>query len=62
MPRRRTLAAAILAFTRSLLTRFGILPALVSKRRLSGHGQPRARRREVAAEVAAGFQPADFLE
>jgi len=38
--RRRTLAAPILGFTRSVLTRFGILPPLVSKRRLSGTGSP----------------------
>ena len=38
--RRRTLAAPILGFARSVLTRFGILPPLVSKRRLSGTGGP----------------------
>jgi len=36
-----------------VLTRFGILPALVSKRRLSGHGQPLARLFAVAAAVFA---------
>jgi hypothetical protein len=42
VPRRRTLTAPIVGFVRSVLTRFGILPALVSKRRLPGHGQPLA--------------------
>jgi hypothetical protein len=38
--RRRTLATGILPFTRSVLTRFAILAALVSKRRLPGTGSP----------------------
>ena len=36
----RTFAAPILGFAHSVLTRFGILPSLVSKRRLPGTGSP----------------------
>jgi hypothetical protein len=38
--RRRTLTAPLVGFVRSVLTRFGILPSLVSKRRLLGTGGP----------------------
>ena len=38
--RRRTLTAPLVGFVRSVLTRFGILPPLVSKRRLLGTGGP----------------------
>jgi hypothetical protein len=40
MSRRRTFAAGILPSAHSVLTRFGILPARVSKRRLPGTGSP----------------------
>jgi len=55
--RRRTLAAPILGFARSVLTRFGIVPALVSKRRLPGTGSPSlvVPRRPQVFKVAAGL-------
>jgi hypothetical protein len=53
MPSRRTLASGILPFARSVLARFGILPALARKAGSIGIGNP-AQSRDALDAPGAG--------